>query len=128
MTPRPRSVFHPRILFLHGGPGLNSVAEAELLGPRLRDSGIEPHFWNEPSEARPGSWPFRTERAFSNQVESARAILDHLRSESDSPIDLVAHSFGCNVAWDLLAESLGIRRLFLVAPAFSIHSVYRRVM
>jgi proline iminopeptidase len=118
------------ILFLHGGPGLNSYAESELLGPALQARNRRAEFWNEPSRRQGYGPAFRTERAFRNQVESVCQEIDRLSLESGGrKVDVIAHSFACNVIWDALeTASAKVGRLILVTPGLSANALFRRIM
>jgi pimeloyl-ACP methyl ester carboxylesterase len=117
------------LLFLHGGPGLNSLAEEALLGPALKAQGRAVFFWNEPSKLRPWGDVFDSRAAFSGCVVSASRALQSLYREGGSAVDLVCHSFSANLAYLLaLDHPEWIRTLTLVAPAFHLDEVLNHVV
>lgn len=102
-----------RYIFIHGGPGLNSNPESQLLVKDFTSRDHEILFWNEPSCQRDKN--FTTVNAYSRWLESLSSyIQDHSKDEK---VALIAHSFGAFAVNDLL-PSLGerIAELCLVAP------------
>jgi pimeloyl-ACP methyl ester carboxylesterase len=85
-----------KILFFHGGPGLNSNPENKLLRDRFAQNEIDLICWNEPSALRvDGPTPNR-EHAYGGFLSSAE---DFLLAHYDSkPLTLMAHSFGAHPA------------------------------
>ena len=60
-----------KILFFHGGPGLNSSPENEVINPIARRSNRNIYFWNEPSLLRPWGDPFDTDNGFMSWYKPA---------------------------------------------------------
>jgi pimeloyl-ACP methyl ester carboxylesterase len=118
------------ILFLHGGPGLQSETERRVLTPFFEKAGISATFWNEPSTLRTNSTiPFQSERAFSRLVESAQIQLDALAKDSGGSVHIVAHSFAARTAL-LLANTNPekVEMLTLLTPAVLIEATLRGVI
>jgi pimeloyl-ACP methyl ester carboxylesterase len=103
--------------FLHGGPGLNSRAEAETLEPHFLQAGVHTRFWNEPELN--GS-----ESAYQELVDLAASdFLDEVRRRGRA-VHLIAHSFGANVALDIARRHPeAVAGLLLIAPAFGLDRV-----
>jgi len=123
------------IVFLHGGPGFNSIAEKALLGPLLAREGIHCRFWNEPSPRRPEDGVFDGSAALTGLLESAeKAIIDTARASRDGRVHLVAHSFG-SIAATLLTLDLEKRSqpspvslVTLISPALDLDTALTNTM
>jgi pimeloyl-ACP methyl ester carboxylesterase len=108
-------------LYLHGGPGMNSFSEEEILGPLFKEKDQAIHFWNEPSKQRPEGGAFRAEKAFSGLVKSAEEKLLSLVESAGEPITLICQSFGVHAGYRLaLKYPELIKKIVLVAPAFHV--------
>jgi pimeloyl-ACP methyl ester carboxylesterase len=122
------TVYAKTIVFLHGGPGLNSEPERNMLGPYLKDSGHEGYFWNEPSEQRHEEL-FYHEISFQRANESAnRYIQDLCEEKKDNglkcELTLLAHSFAVHYAVRLaLSQKEVIKEIILISPALNIKDV-----
>ena len=87
-------------LFLHGGPGLNSEAERQILGPLLKSYELEISFFDEPSLLRPQGPIFDQQGASRGLIASAAEALHRLPGK----VTLIGVSFGARVAEHLVAE------------------------
>jgi len=97
-------------VYLHGGPGMNSFGEEEILRPLFEERGASIEFWNEPPVTSPGG-------AFRNLTQSVRERLALLK-RGGQPVHVIAHSFGANAACHVLLEEPDLAdALTLVAPA-----------
>ena len=106
------------LLFIHGGPGMNSYAEHALLAPLVTNKGFEPTFWNEPSKDRPEGFPFDPANAFMGLVESVKKQISELRERS-SKVHIVCLSFAVHPLFNaLLEDSRGIDSILIVSPVF----------
>lgn len=112
------------IVFLHGGPGLNSEPERNILGPYLKDLGHEALFWNEPSDQRPET--FVHEHSFQQAVKSADKFIHNICQDKQSrglscDLTLVAHSFASHYAVRLAQSQKDvIKEIILISPALNI--------
>lgn len=108
------------VLYLHGGPGMNSFGEEKILGPLFPTDSFQVEFWNEPG--------FSGASAYSKLVESARESLLRLW-RSQGPVKVIAHSFGANTALDLATTNPeAVASLVFVAPALSLRSALRNIL
>lgn len=81
----------PRILFLHGGPGMTAELERRQLGAASRV-----HWWDQPKVGLEASCPLET------IVEAASEELTRLCRECAGPVDLLANAFGAYLARALI--------------------------
>lgn len=88
------------LLFIHGGPGLNSQAEEKMIESKFRSQGLRISFWNEPSEMRDGV----KEISFDIAIES---LVKEFQKFQNPPV-LIAHSFGAQYALGLI-NKLGLK-------------------
>ncbi len=114
------------IIYLNGGPGLNSQPERHLLAPHLEKFNHEAFFWDEPSELRPGNETYSPEKAFEQATESAQKFIYNLCHDKNNSglkceVTLMAHSFSVHHAIRI-AEKLPtvIKELILISPALNI--------
>jgi pimeloyl-ACP methyl ester carboxylesterase len=116
-----------RFVFLHGGPGFNSVAEQAILGPLFHAAGHEIVFWNEPSRLRSDGDPFQAADAYTRWLESAERCV--LRSAAPEPVHLIAHSFAPHAAVEIARRHAHrLASLTLVAPSANLLATYRNVL
>ena len=104
----------PNTLFLHGGPGLHSAVERAWFGDTLPIV-----WWDQPAVAGDPT-PFRT------LVAHAGRQLQIMADSGDGQVDLIAHSFGGQIAAALAREYPAlIRRITLLGcPHDRIHVVF----
>jgi pimeloyl-ACP methyl ester carboxylesterase len=89
-------------LFLHYGPGGNSYAEKEILG--IFTDNI--NFWDQP-KVKNSSTPYQ-----SLVAECEKQII-----KMNDPCNLIAHSFGCDLAASLLIKNPKlIGKVILISP------------
>lgn len=104
-----------KILFFHGGPGLNSNPEKQLLTQPLKNAGFEFLAWNEPSRLRPDNYPFNPENAVQNYFQSAEEFF--LSQYNGEPLIIAGHSFGANAITHLHNEYPDkIKMMVYIAP------------
>lgn len=115
-----------RFVFLHGGPGFNSLPEQTLLGPLCEAAGHTMAFWNEPSRLRPGGDTFEAERAFERWLASAERFV--LQS-APAPAHLIAHSNAVHAALEIARRHPArLASVVLVAPTIDPFAGFRRVL
>ena len=96
-----------KMLFLHGGPGLHAAVERAWFGDSLPVL-----WWDQPAVAADDPAPFRT------LVGHAAKQLQALAASRGGPVDLIAHSFGGQIAAALANEYPAlIRRITLLGCA-----------
>jgi pimeloyl-ACP methyl ester carboxylesterase len=116
-----------KYVFLHGGPGANSLAEQAILGPILQSSGYQTTFWNEPSSLRLDGDPFEADGAFERWLASAEQSV--LRSALTERAHVIAHSFAVQAAWEIARRHASrLSTLILVAPAADPFATFRNVL
>ncbi|CAD6549783.1 hypothetical protein LMG27952_04914 [Paraburkholderia hiiakae] len=107
----------PSTLFLHGGPGLSSIAERELYGRTLPI-----YWWDQPRSVVLFSQPFAA------LVEAAEDEVRALAEAQGHPVDVIAHSFGAHLALHLVARAPEhIRNLSLLAPVYDLGDAFVRL-
>ncbi len=117
----------PRILHIHGGPGLNANPERHLLLPRFEARGLELALFEEPSAQRPDGPAVDPADAFAAYMQAAR---DFLRSQAGAgPVVVVGHSFGAIAAVLLSAEMPGlVKALVTLGAALDQATATRRLL
>ncbi len=104
------------VLFIHGGPGLNSEPEKRLLSSHLKE--FKTHFWNEPSELR-------------GQKISTNAYQDWLNSikkmQPENSI-LIANSFGSLGALHLIEQEIKLKKIVFLSPTIQLHQVFLKMI
>ena len=104
-----------RFVFLHGGPGFNSIAEEAILSPIFEAAGNEIHFWNEPSRLRPNGEVFEAAHPFECWLASATSFV--LRAAEPDPVHLITHSFAVHAGLQFARRHpTRLASLVLVAP------------
>jgi pimeloyl-ACP methyl ester carboxylesterase len=104
-------------LFLHGGPGLSSIAERDLYARTLPI-----HWWDQPRSV------VLFARPFSALVEAAEDEVRMLADASGRPVDLIAHSFGAHLALQLARRvPAHIGKLWLLAPVYDMGGAFVRL-
>lgn len=107
----------PATLFLHGGPGLSSIAEGAWYGDSL-----DVHWWDQPRFDASSKRPYR---ALLDDAERQAQVLINL---TDNKINLLAHSFGARLALHLavlMPDRIGA--ITLMAPAFNVADAFVRL-
>lgn len=104
-------------LFLHGGPGLSSIAERELYGRTLPI-----HWWDQPRSVVLFSHPFAA------LVDAAVDEVRTLAELQGQPVDVIAHSFGAHLALHLVTRTPRyVRKLWLIAPVYDLGDAFVRL-
>lgn len=107
-----------KILFYHGGPGLNSNAERNLLTPLYKSKHIDLHTWDEPSSLR-GTLNIDNTNRFEDLLLDAEAFL--LRHYEGKPLHLMGTSMGAQtIAYLQQRHADKIATLIFSAPCFNI--------
>jgi pimeloyl-ACP methyl ester carboxylesterase len=114
------------IVYLNGGPGLNSEPERHLLAPHLQKLNHETYFWDEPSELRLRNETYSQEKAFQQATESAENFIQKICEDKNNrglncQLTLMAHSFSVHHAVRLAEKyPKTITELILISPALNI--------
>jgi pimeloyl-ACP methyl ester carboxylesterase len=122
------------IVFLHGGPGLNSNPEAHILASYLSSLKHEAFFWNEPSDLRPDGEHYNNETAFGRAVESAEKFVtkicqDKVYRKSKCELTLMAHSFAVHYAVRLAQKfKKQIVEIILISPGLNINDADKNIL
>ena len=98
-------------LFVHGGPGLNSNPETNLLKQRFESEGHEIYFWNQPTAKGV---------SYDEACESLSTTICALSAKSK--ITIIAHSFGAfflNEILPIVDDQLA--KIILLSPATDLH-------
>ncbi|WP_322061700.1 alpha/beta hydrolase [Paraburkholderia sp. J63] len=104
-------------LFLHGGPGLSSIAERNLYGKTLSI-----HWWDQPRSVVLFARPFEA------LVDAAEDEIRMLAESRGRPVDIIAHSFGAHLALRLAKRvPQYIDRLWLLAPVYDMGDAFVRL-
>ena len=118
----------PIVLYFHGGPGLNSIADKKILTPLLEKEKLDVRFWNEPSQFRPQGYPFQFEGAYSNWMRSAENFITEHLKDSEKVI-LVAHSFAATPIMYLAQKYHSwIEKLILISPITEVYKSQSNVV
>jgi pimeloyl-ACP methyl ester carboxylesterase len=104
-------------LFLHGGPGLCTLAERRLYGQSL-----PVHWWDQPRSVALFARPY------GDLIEFALDEVDGLAEAAGGPVRIVAHSFGAPLALDVAMRVPDkIAALTLLAPVHDVGLAFTRV-
>jgi hypothetical protein len=90
-----------KILFYHGGPGLNGNPERKILAPLYQQQGIELCVWDEPSTLRAAENSQYLPVTFEHYLNSASDFL--LQHYAGEPLTIMGHSFGTSAIAGLLS-------------------------
>ncbi|TZF83012.1 alpha/beta hydrolase [Pedobacter sp. BS3] len=116
-----------KIIFYHGGPGMNGNPERHLLTEPLKKAGFELLCWDEPSSLRPGGYPFEPEKAFENYRLSAAEFLNSHASNED-PAIVIIYCFSSYIINHLIAtHAERIKLLCIISPDFHIEKSERSI-
>ncbi|MGE3608370.1 MAG: alpha/beta fold hydrolase [Bacteriovoracaceae bacterium] len=111
-------------LFIHGGPGLNSNPEKEILSHEFSTNGDTLYFWNEPSRTRGSQLESVT---FEDSCESLK--LQILSLKDLGSLTVIAHSFGAFVFNQILPEiEQYIEKIVLITPVFNLSYLDRNLI
>ncbi|WP_407481529.1 alpha/beta fold hydrolase [Elizabethkingia meningoseptica] len=114
------------LLFFHGGPGLNSNPEQQILAKSYENRGIEFKGWNEPSSLRDTFDENFSGTRFEQLLENAEKFL--LKNYNGKPIYLMGHSMGCQtIAWLLQKHNDKIKAIFMSSPCFHIYEADKNI-
>ncbi|MFZ6657766.1 alpha/beta fold hydrolase [Undibacterium sp. TJN19] len=103
-------------LFLHGGPGLSSVAERTWINEQLDIA-----WWEQPRSSGPHAI------SYDIVLEAAASELHRHFVALGKPIRLLANSFGCRLALDLATLApQQLHSMVLLAPTFDLPISYHR--
>lgn len=113
------------VLFVHGGPGLNSGPEERVFSRILEQHSIKAQFWHEPSNLRPKGAQFKEADAYKNWLDSISADIRALQ-----PRVIVAISFGAlGVTHLMLNEKQPLSaKLLFVSPTLDIDGTMKKMM
>jgi pimeloyl-ACP methyl ester carboxylesterase len=103
-----------QFIFVHGGPGLNSKPERELLAPNLKEQGFDILFWDEPQD-------FHSKNTY-NEI-----VLDLVNkiNQHKQDVCLIGHSFGARIVIDALKSNRitsKIKSTLFLSPALDMCS------
>jgi pimeloyl-ACP methyl ester carboxylesterase len=111
-----------QFFYIHGGPGLNSRPESQILKEVFENQDHEIFFFNEPSILRKNE--ILSPNPFENYLLELENKFLQFLEESEEPVSIIAHSFGVYGAHYLIKKfGSEIGHLFLVAPAFDLNAV-----
>ncbi|HTM97395.1 MAG TPA: alpha/beta hydrolase [Pedobacter sp.] len=82
-----------KVLFYHGGPGLNSNPEKEILTGEFKAKGYQLICWNEPSSLR--STGLDIQYSFQHYLLNAEEFL--ISNYNGTPLIIIGHSFGAQI-------------------------------
>lgn len=103
-----------KLIFVHGGPGLNSGPEENLL-TQCFDQDDEIIFWNEPSAS-----------TFHSACESLSTLIE---SMGEAKATIIAHSFGAVLVNEILPKVEDrIARLILIAPVSNLAALDKNII
>ncbi len=115
-------------LFFHGGPGINSVPEQQIVFPYLKKQGRFLHCWSEPSRLRPNGDKLNLNSPFMSWYQSAE---NYIKSfiEKGQKVHLIAHSFSAlPICYLAQKYQKHIRQLTLISPILDINTFNRRMI
>ncbi len=116
-----------RLLYLHGGPGLNSFAEEQKLNSVLLPYFDAIEFWNEPSQFRDKNLTAKKPH-FQRWLSSAEDSFLKL-AKNEYSVYLVAHSFGSHAAIYLARKYPSIvSGITLISPALAALETQKRIL
>jgi pimeloyl-ACP methyl ester carboxylesterase len=104
-------------LFLHGGPGLSSIVERELYAAQL-----PVRWWDQPNSVVLFAKPYR------ELLAVAEDEVRQLAEQSGGRVNLLAHSFGANLALHVTAQMPSvISEVTLLAPVHDMGDAFIRL-
>lgn len=119
MRPLSKGNINMDFLFIHGGPGLNSNPEENILKDSFLAKGHNIYFWNEPSPMRGHLSEVITYEDSCYSLESQIHTL-----AVNEKITVIAHSFGAFLLNDILPHvEKDLARIILVSPVTNITSL-----
>lgn len=111
-----------KLFYIHGGPGLNSRPESQILKEVFEKHDHQIFFYNEPSILRKNE--ILSLNPFENYLLDLEKNFLKFLEESKESVSIIAHSFGVYGAHYLVKKfEPEIGHLFLVAPAFDLNAV-----
>ena len=106
------------VLFFHGGPGLNSNPEKNILTEKFSTNGYSLKCWNEPSVLRSTN-KNNQEVTYENYLNSAENFL--LENYDGNPQIIIGHSFGVHAVLHLAkTQPQKIKQIVVVASNLSV--------
>ena len=81
-----------KAVFVHGGPGLNSNPEDQILSNDFLNNNFDIMYWNEPKV-------FSSQDYYNEVLDS---LVRFINSIDDNSILLIGHSFGCNLILNVM--------------------------
>ncbi len=96
-----------KTIFVHGGPGLNSVADEAMVGDLFRLNGIDVYFWNEPKR-------YVTDSPYSELCDSLVEFINL----SEGQVNVIGHSAGCGFLISVLDRiKKKVSKICFLSPA-----------
>lgn len=115
-----------KLLFFHGGPGLNSHAEEKTLTQLYKDNGLELHCWNEPSVLRNSLSDSNHRTRHEQLLDSAASFLE--AHYSGTSVTLVGHSMGAQtVTWLAQQYPEKVQQIAFIGGCFNVPTVDQRL-
>jgi|GEM_PF-3643962 len=119
-----------KIFYIHGGPGLNSAPEEQILSKLFKNKGYSVYFWNEPSSQR-------STYGIANELVSTDAMTRYLTAlelefskfASSEETHIIAFSFGV-LGGNFLANRFPdiVSKLVLISPAHEFKATLTNVV
>ncbi|MBL7664477.1 MAG: alpha/beta hydrolase [Bacteriovoracaceae bacterium] len=107
-----------KFLYVHGGPGLNSYPESQLLKPIFESHNHEIVLWNEPKS-------FSSKNYYAEMVDNLK---DFILSQGPN-LNIISHSFGSYLVLDLISKTdLPVNSLCFVSPALDLEQGDKNIL
>ncbi len=115
------------LLFFHGGPGLNSNPEQQILAEIYRKREINFKGWNEPSSLRGTFDEYFSGTRFEQLLDSAEKFF--LKNYNGNSLYLMGNSMGCQILiWLLNRHTDKIKAIFMSSPCFQIYEADKNIL
>ncbi|MCT4643148.1 MAG: alpha/beta hydrolase [Bacteriovoracaceae bacterium] len=117
-------------IYLHGGPGMNSNPEFNIIKNKIELNGDKIFFWNEPSSLRPQGDTYSDAFAFEASVKSALNFTSEVVSKNDLvKVSFIAHSYGSIIAANMINSlEIEVEDIIFISPALNYLPAFKNIL
>lgn len=96
-----------KFIFIHGGPGLNSEPESNLIEKYFETKGLSIDFWNEPKNL-----------SIDHPLNELKEDLKKFILDKEENVNLIGHSFGAKLLLETLPDVMQkVDSICIISPA-----------